>query len=155
MPEECYYGLRNLLESGAREAADRIVARLPLPDIFFSARFCVREAAMLLHLCRLLDLPLPVSSGELADWLRSCQNGDGGFGFYPHTTSFIENTHAALEALALLGAGPLHPQRAFDYLIGCRTACGGFGRGSRTAPFLDATWHGVAGLSLAAGFLSA
>jgi hypothetical protein len=85
---------------------------------------------------------------ELAGWLQRSQNGDGGFGFFPGTTSFIENCHAALVALSLLGAKPLDPGNARAFLVGCQTGAGGFARSPGVAPFLDASWHGVAGLWL-------
>jgi len=87
---------------------------------------------------------------ELAGWLQRSQNGDGGFGFFPGTTSFIENCHAALAALSLLGARPLDPANARAFLLSCQTGGGGFGRSPKAAPFLDASWHGVASLRLLA-----
>ncbi|MFA6283423.1 MAG: prenyltransferase/squalene oxidase repeat-containing protein [Desulfurivibrionaceae bacterium] len=91
----------------------------------------------------------PVAGAEmLAGWLQRAQNGDGGFGFFPGTTSFIENCHAALAALSLLGAKPLDPGNARAFILSCQTGRGGFGRSQRAAPFLDASWHGVASLRL-------
>jgi hypothetical protein len=85
---------------------------------------------------------------ELAGWLRRSQNGDGGFGFFPGTTSFIENCHAALAALSLLGASPRDPANARAFILSCQTGRGGFGRSPKAASFLDASWHGVASLRL-------
>lgn len=87
-------------------------------------------------------------AGELTGWLQRSQNGDGGFGFFPGTTSFIENCHAALAALTLLGARPSDPATARTFLLSCQTGGGGFARSPGAAPFLDASWHGVAGLRL-------
>lgn len=84
----------------------------------------------------------------LTTWLQRSQSGDGGFGFFPGTTSFIENCHAALAALSLLGARPLDPDNARAFIIGCQTGRGGFARSSRAAPFLDASWHALASLRL-------
>ena len=39
---------------------------------------------------------------KLIRWILRCQNPDGGFGFLPNSTSFIENTYFALKALNLL-----------------------------------------------------
>ncbi len=85
---------------------------------------------------------------ELRGWLQRSQNGDGGFGFFPGTTSFIENCHAALAALSLLGARPLAPANAWAFIVSCQTGGGGFGRSPSAAPFLDASWYGVASLRL-------
>jgi len=87
-------------------------------------------------------------AGELAGWLQRSQNGDGGFGFFPGTTSFIENCHAALAGLSLLGARPLDPGNLRAFLLSCQTGRGGFGRSPKAAPFLDASWHGIASLRL-------
>jgi len=87
---------------------------------------------------------------ELAAWLQRTQNGDGGFGFFPGTTSFIENCHAGLASLSLLGARPIDLDSARAFVVSCQTRRGGFGRSPRAAPFLDASWHGVASLRLLA-----
>ncbi|MHB8811269.1 MAG: prenyltransferase/squalene oxidase repeat-containing protein [Desulfobulbaceae bacterium] len=108
---------------------------------------CVDEAWMHVYLARALARTLPLPEPQLIAWFQASQNGDGGFGFFPGTTSFIENCHASLRALAFLGSRPLAPDRATLFLAGCRTAAGGFSRSGRAAPFLDATWHGLASLS--------
>ena len=106
---------------------------------------------MHLYLARVSGRALPLPEPELIAWFQACQNGDGGFGFFPGTTSFVENCHASLRALAFLGSRPLEPGPAALFLAGCQTAAGGFSRNGRAAPFLDATWHALASLS----FLSA
>jgi len=85
---------------------------------------------------------------ELTGWLQRSQNGDGGFGFFPGTTSFIENSHAGLAALSLLGAMPVDLANARAFIISSQTGVGGFARSPGAAPFLDASWHGVASLHL-------
>ena len=85
---------------------------------------------------------------ELISWFRACQNGDGGFGFYPGTTSFIENCYYSLRALAALRAKPADPVKARRFLESSQTASGGFGRSLRAAPFLDSTWYGLAALAV-------
>jgi prenyltransferase beta subunit len=87
---------------------------------------------------------------ELTGWLQRSQNGDGGFGFFPGTTSFIENSHAALAALSLIGAKPVDLVNARYFIISSQTGGGGFARSPGAAPFLDASWHGVASLRLLA-----
>jgi hypothetical protein len=85
---------------------------------------------------------------DLTEWLQRSQNGDGGFGFFPGTTSFIENSHAALAALSLLGARPVDLANARSFIISSQTGGGGFARSPGAAPFLDASWHGTASLRL-------
>ena len=108
----------------------------------------VDEAWMHMYLSREFGDAFPRPTSEHIAWFQASQNGDGGFGFFPGTTSFVENCHACLRALALLGAEPFHPNRAFRFLTGCQTASGGFGRSSRAAPYLDATWHALAALAV-------
>lgn len=86
--------------------------------------------------------------GDLIRWLQGCQNPDGGFGFVPGSTSFIENCQWCLSALALLDSPPLKRDSAYDFILRCRTRDGGFARRNGAAPFLYATWHGVVTLAL-------
>jgi hypothetical protein len=108
----------------------------------------VREVRMYLTLRSLDGGNPPADHDELLVWLRRCQNGDGGFGFFPGTTSFIENSHHGLAALTMLGAAPDEPEEAQRFVLSCQTGRGGFGRSLRAAPFLDSTWHGLASLRL-------
>jgi hypothetical protein len=103
---------------------------------------------MHMYLERLFRNSLPQAMPRLISWFRASQNGDGGFGFFHGTTSFVENCHYCLQALTVLGAEPVDPEKARRFITACRTASGGFGRGIRAAPFLDATWHAVASLVL-------
>ena len=77
----------------------------------------------------------PVDSNEIVDWLQRSQNGDGGFGFFPGTTSFIENCHAGLAALTLLAAVPVDLVNARAFVIACQTGAGGFRVISAPLPF--------------------
>ncbi len=76
-------------------------------------------------------------------WLRESQNCDGGFGFKPGTTSFIDTTRYALEAFRLLVLSPRDAKALGQFLWACRRPQGGFSRRPGAAPFLDATWHAV------------
>lgn len=112
------------------------------------ARPTVEDVRMHLLLRKLSGNAEIAGQGELLAWLRRCQNGDGGFGFFPGTTSFIENSHHCLAALNLLGGAPAEPEKARQFILSCQTGRGGFGRSLRAAPFLDSTWHALASLSL-------
>jgi hypothetical protein len=79
----------------------------------------------------------------LVNWLQRCQNYDGGFGFYPGTTSFIENCDYCLTALAVLGERPLDTASARRFIFACQCAAGGFSRNIKAVPFLESTWHAV------------
>jgi len=116
-------------------------------SLFLPARSAVQDAARFLFLKKRDGQPVG-GSDELAGWLQRTQNGDGGFGFFPGTTSFLENCHAALAGLSLLGAKPNDPANLNAFIVSCQTGRGGFGRSPRAAPFLDASWHGIASLRL-------
>ncbi|MEW6594536.1 MAG: prenyltransferase/squalene oxidase repeat-containing protein [Thermodesulfobacteriota bacterium] len=119
----------------------------PAPELALPTRRTVSDVRMLLALQGLLGQSTD-GAPALAAWLRQSQNGDGGFGFFPGTTSFIENCHSALAALALLGAQPAEPAAARAFVISCQTGRGGFSRNPKAAPFLDASWHAIRSLSL-------
>lgn len=88
---------------------------------------------------------------EIVQWVQSCQNGDGGFGFYPGTTSFMENTYCALEILSKLKETPLRIDACKEYILNCQTKSGGFGRAPMSFPFLESTFHAVSGWFLLRG----
>jgi len=142
-----YYGTRILAD--VLGGKSRLVAEAPnLATVMDKKWRAIDEAWMQMYLSRQFRNTLPLPEAELVAWCRACQNGDGGFGFFPGTTSFVENCHAALRALAFLGEGPLDPGRAFLFLTGCQTVSGGFGRTNRAAPFLDVTWHALAAMAI-------
>jgi len=96
-----------------------------------------------------VEIPEPLQT-ELIDWLQRCQTPDGGFGFMPGTTSFIENTHFCLKSLTRLQAKPEDTQKAVAFISRCQTRYGGFGRRGLASPFLDSTYHAIASLSILA-----
>jgi hypothetical protein len=134
-----------LIDSAIRttQPAQRPDLPAPLPS-----HPTVKEVRMHLTLRKLAGDEQPADHDELLAWLHRCQNGDGGFGFFPCTTSFIENSHHALAALTMLGAAPKQPEGARQFVLSCQTGRGGFGRGLRAAPFLDSSWHALASLRL-------
>jgi prenyltransferase beta subunit len=107
----------------------------------------VGDVARYLFVKKMAAQPV-AGAGELVAWLQRTQNGDGGFGFFPGTTSFIENCHAGLAALSLLGARPIDLDGARAFVVSCQTGRGGFARSPKAAPFLDASWYGIASLRL-------
>jgi len=110
---------------------------------FFKWR-TARELWMKLYLQQGVSSIKSMPMEKMVHWLQACQNGDGGFGFLPGTTSYIENCHICMRALSLLHAKPLSVEGCQHFVLACRTGKGGFSRSPRAAPFLDATWHAVA-----------
>ena len=96
----------------------------------------------------LLDHGINFDKQGIIGWVQACQNGDGGFGFYPVTTSYMENIYCALEILSKLHASPMRIDTCREYILGCQTKSGGFGRAPISFPFIENTYHAVAGLLL-------
>jgi len=112
----------------------------------------IKIPAMVLGHCTCKDVyynvlscpePDSLQRKNLVDWLKKCQNYDGGFGFYPGTTSFIENCNYCLSALSLLKDRPFNMKGASRFILSCQTAMGGFSRNIKAVPFLESTWHAV------------
>jgi hypothetical protein len=93
----------------------------------------------------LLNHGIGFDQHEIIRWVQLCQNGDGGFGFYPGTTSFMENTYCALEILSKLKCFPLEIDLCRKYILNCQTKSGGFGRAPMSFPFIESTFHAVTG----------
>ncbi len=94
----------------------------------------------------LLNHGIDFNQQEIIIWVQLCQNGDGGFGFYPETTSYMENTYCALEILSKLNSYPTQLDLCRKYILGCQTKSGGFGRAPSSFPFIESTFHAVMGL---------
>lgn len=94
----------------------------------------------------LLNHEIKLEKQEIVRWVQLCQNGDGGFGFYPGTTSYMENTYCALEILSKLNSSPREINVCREYILNCQTKSGGFGRAPISFPFIESTFHAVAGL---------
>ncbi|MGB9627798.1 MAG: prenyltransferase/squalene oxidase repeat-containing protein [Thermodesulfobacteriota bacterium] len=94
----------------------------------------------------LLDLKIDFEKQEIIRWVQLCQNGDGGFGFFPGTTSYMENIYCALEILSKLQALPRWIGKCREYILGCQTKSGGFGRALVSFPFIESTFQAVKGL---------
>ncbi|MBW1739197.1 MAG: hypothetical protein JRJ69_17120, partial [Deltaproteobacteria bacterium] len=56
----------------------------------------LRELWMLLYIANSSPEHLFTTRKKLVTWVQACQNPDGGFGYLPGTTSFIENTHFSM-----------------------------------------------------------
>jgi hypothetical protein len=93
----------------------------------------------------LVDHSIDFDKQEIIRWVQLCQNGDGGFGFYPGTTSFMENTYCALEILSNLNSSLQEIDLCREYILNCQTKNGGFGRAPISFPFIESTFHAVSG----------
>ena len=96
----------------------------------------------------LLNHGIDFNRQEIIKWVQLCQNGDGGFGFYPETTSYMENTYCGLEILSKLNSFPTQLHLCRKYILSCQTKGGGFGRAPISFPFIESTFHAVSGLLL-------
>lgn len=67
------------------------------------------------------------------------QNGDGGFGFYPGTTSFLENTYYALKILFKIDPKKDIIAKGLNFLKACSNSDGGFGRKPGGISYLNTT----------------
>ena len=83
---------------------------------------------------------------DILEWISSCQNPDGGFGFLPNTTSFIENTCFCLRSLLFLGKQTKDINRSLKFILSCYTGKGGFARNNGGTPRLDATYYAIQAL---------
>ena len=150
--ENLYFALRiymECLDVGNKSGFALLLQKAETGALFTGI---LRRRMMDLYLDRNLNWNRVVPQ-EAAGWFSACQNPDGGFGFMPGTTSYIENCHYGLAALNMLNAKPVDSGACWNFIMGCRTKSGGFSRNSNAAPFLDATWHAVKSLLLLREFM--
>ncbi len=109
----------------------------------------IKELSMYLHLNPNINKS---EKHKLIHWIYSCQNPDGGFGFLPNSTSFVENTYFALKAISYLKESTdiqdVSIRRALNFILSCYTGKGGFARKDGGAPLLEATYYSVSALLL-------
>jgi hypothetical protein len=81
-------------------------------------------------------------------WLAHQQGGDGGFGFAPGTAGDVDDTGAALQALAAGGRGASDGgvKRGVDFLRRAQHSDGGFGQYKDSASNAQSTSWAVQGL---------
>lgn len=108
----------------------------------------VREFFYFLYLSKKGLLRYKIEKEKLIDYFMACQNPDGGFGFYPNTTSFIENTYYCLLAFDFLNAVPSDLENIYNFILYCQTDSGGFARKHGASAFLDSTYFAVYSLKI-------
>jgi len=92
-------------------------------------------------------ISMPFDKSRYVEWIRKSQWYDGGFGFYPQTTSFLENVYWALRALHALGSKPSRMEECERFIMQCRAKNGGFGRQSTTIPSVEYTYYAISSLN--------
>lgn len=113
----------------------------------------VRDLCILLWIYKNNLIPSwKVDTDQILGWLNRCYNPDGGFGFLPGTTSYIENTYFALRCYELLEIPPpqLFSIRAF--IFSCYEGQGGFSRKPGGTVFLESSYYGVRCIKLLLDF---
>ncbi len=86
---------------------------------------------------------------KAASWVKQCQNGDGGFGFMPHTSSFLENTYYALKLMLYLKTKPENIRQCRQFIRYCYVSSrGGFARSPGGVVLLESTYHGLSALKM-------
>lgn len=81
-------------------------------------------------------------------YLNRCQSGDGGYGFLPGSTAFLENVCYALRAYRYLQSPPKHPDKVLAFIQRCQGRRGGFGRKDVTLPTIRSTFHALESLTI-------
>jgi len=125
------------------------LAETDLPKINKSFKYKIAKARwMFLYLSEKGFLKSKIDKNEFAQWFIKSQNPDGGFGFSPETTSYMDNTYFCLKALEFLGCKPENLNKILEFILFCQTKSGGFARTSHSAAFLDSTFYAVESLRI-------
>ncbi len=115
-----------------------------LSKIGFEKPRFVQQAMMFIHTAKRLGLDF--DKEIFKNFLLESQGCDGGFGFLPKTTSFLENTYFALRAVDELDIRPLMPDLCKEFILSCRAKNGGFGRQIGAVPSLEASYFAIRSL---------
>ncbi len=149
--EEAFYGqmIRELV-GGGRQARG-LDGCQPGP-VALPAAFTVKDLRYYLALLRHNLGPAVVA--RWTAWVQACQSPDGGFGFKPGTTAFMDNVLPALEILRQLGQTPLDGRGVVDFILACQTQAGGFARKTGGLAFLESSFQAVSSLHLLSQILA-
>jgi len=80
---------------------------------------------------------------RLLEHLEACYNPDGGYGFKPHTTSFLEHIHFAYRLYQALKYAPHHREETRAFVLNSQSKRGGFARAPGGVPFIDTTFYAL------------
>lgn len=84
----------------------------------------------------------------LIDWMQKSQNPDGGLGFFPGTTSFLENVWYGLKGLKEMDAKPSDAEGCRRFIMSCSSRIGGFGRQNLALPTLEYSFMAIDSLEI-------
>ena len=85
---------------------------------------------------------------EYSQRIKASQNSDGGFGLVQNSTSFLEPTYHALEALKELDTTPKNIHKCERFVYSCMTQVSGFGRQMITVPSLEYSYYAIVSLKI-------
>ncbi len=131
-------------------------------SLIASQRFSSSKVKQLFKKCSLKTLENLYYSGkilpnlwkEYKEMIFKAQNGDGGFGFYPGTTSFLENTYYALKILkSFSNSFEINKineciQNGLNFVKACYNSDGGFSRKPGGISYLETTAYAIEILKL-------
>ena len=80
---------------------------------------------------------------DLAEFAKSCQNDDGGFGELPDRPSNIDYSYSALEILQKAGVKPLEFEKCIEFVNACKNEDGGFGWIPGSPSRVEYTYYGI------------
>jgi hypothetical protein len=108
-----------------------------------------KEERLTLELLYYLLSPLPEFVEKNLNFVLSSQNPDGGFGFMPGTTSFMENTYFGINILYYFNRLEKEvSKKALSFVLSCLNGDFGFGRNSQGISFLNTTYYGLSVLRI-------
>ena len=96
----------------------------------------------------MIKLHISFQQKEYVHIIQTGQNGDGGFGIIPHSTSFLESTYQALRGLKELQSLPVDILECERFVHSCMTNIGGFGRQITTVPALEYSYYAFRSLKI-------
>jgi len=86
---------------------------------------------------------------DVRDWverLRTGQGYEGGYGFVPFSTEFLDVTYLVLMALRAYTTSPIDAGRCHSFVSSCLTNNGGYARRPQAAPAMEATYFAISSL---------
>jgi len=130
----------DLSEQSERFSLKEVKERIKLEIL----RILPTEERLTLELLYYLLSPLPEFVEKNLNFVLSSQNPDGGFGFMPGTTSFMENTYFGINILYYFNRlGKEVSKKAIRFVLSCLNGDFGFGRNSQGISFLNTTYYGL------------
>ncbi len=112
-------------------------------------RMLPKEKKLPLELLYYLLPALPEFVEKNLNLIIASQNPDGGFGFIPGTTSFMENTYFGINILYYFNRLEKEgSKKTISFVLSCLNGDFGFGRNSQGISFLNTTFYGLYILSI-------